>query len=278
MSRGRALSKGGLAGRRVVVTRAPRQAAELVHLLMDQGAEAISYPCIDIKIHEDTRALDTALRAAAAGTFDWLVITSANVSWALARRAAALEIDLSGVRVAAIGPKTAQSVQELLRIDVELVPSEYRAEALAAALQLAPGQRLLLPQSDLARPVLARGLRDKGAAVTAIDAYQTVIGQGGRDVPAMLAAGGIDAIIFTSSSTVTNFLLRLEREGGDRAQLEGVCKAAIGPVTARTMRENDLAVDLMPPTYTLGALIESLKAYYPAPPQEGLADLLGQRS
>ena len=105
-------------------------------------------------------------------------------------------------------------------------------------------------------------LRESGAKVTVVEAYQTVIGRGGDDIPALLAAGRIDAITFTSSSTARNFVKRLETEGGRLEQLAGVCLAAIGPVTAETMRTIGLSVDLMPETFTVSALINALNRYY----------------
>jgi uroporphyrinogen-III synthase len=142
------------------------------------------------------------------------VVTSANTARILADRSAALSVSLAGIRVAAVGPETATAVRDLLRIDAEKVATDYVAEALAAELQPVVGQRFFLPQSIIARPVLAETLRASGAEVTAVGAYQTVMGQGGDDVPAALTAGQVDAVTFTSSSTVRHFLQRLHEEGG----------------------------------------------------------------
>ena len=136
------------------------------------------------------------------------------------------------------------------------------AVALAVAIAPAPGQRILLPQSAIARPVLAEMLQAAGAQVTAVAAYRTVLGQGGEAVPGMLAARRIAALTFTSSSTAANFLKRLENEGGDRRDLAGLCLAAIGPVTANTMAELGMPADVVPDSYTLSGLVAALEDYF----------------
>lgn len=256
------LDKAGLAGKRVVVTRAAHQAAEMTDLLRQAGATPLLYPCLVITPPEDAGPLDAALRTAAAGGYDRLVLTSANTVYILAERLAALGLSLSGLASAAVGPKTAQAAEALLGVDVTLVAEKHVAESLAEEMSPASGERLLLPQSALAQPLLAERLRADGALVDVVEAYDTGLGQGGDPVPALLVDGQVDAITFTSSSTVTNFLKRLEQEGGQRDHLAWVCLAVIGPVTAATMTEASLPVDVMPAEYTLAGLVRALEAYF----------------
>jgi uroporphyrinogen-III synthase len=126
------------------------------------------------------------------------------------------------------------------------------------------GKAVLLPQAALARPTLAKGLISAGAKVLAVEAYRTEIGQGGAPVPQMLADGQIDALVFSSASTVSNFLERLKREGGLKDDMKEVCLAAIGPVTAKYMMEMDLPVNVQPARYTLAELVNALADYYNA--------------
>lgn len=253
-----------LAGKRVVNTRAPHQAADLNSLLIEYGAVPVSYPCIDIDVPADPVALDRALREVAQGCFDWLVLTSRNTVYALARRLHVLGMDtaaLSSVRVATVGPATAELAQQMLEITVTVTPDEYIAEALADALFVSQGTQVFLPQSDLARPVLRDRLAAGGATVTAVPAYGTVIGSGGDDVPTMLSRYQIDAVVFTSSSTVENFMQRLKVETACPVRLERVCVACIGPVTAEKAQLLGLDVHVIPETYTLEGLIMKLAEY-----------------
>lgn len=251
-----------LSGKVVVNTRAVHQAAELSELLRVKGAQILSYPCIAIETPADKTELLEALEAAARGAFDWLLLTSVNTVSILGRQLAEQQITLPSLCVAAVGPSTAAAAQEELGLEVTVLADDHTAEGLIAALPDVAGQRLFLPQSAIARPVLAAALRQAGAEVTAVAAYETVIGFGGDDIPSQLSRGAIDAIIFTSSSTVTNFLERLAAEGGKRSDLEEICLAAIGPITAETMFENYLTPAVMPADYTIPALVEALALYF----------------
>jgi uroporphyrinogen-III synthase len=252
----------GLRDRRVIVTRSAAQAGEMAQLLDKYGAIPVLYPCIEIIPPEDTRALDHALIRASNNDFDWLVVTSANTVEAIANRLDALGITLGEQRIAAIGPKSANAAQKHLAPEIHFISSKYVAEVLVDEMEVTEGQRILLPQSDAARPILAKGFAERGAAVTAVVAYRTVVGQGGEDVPALLASGQIDAITFTSASTVHYFLTRLRDEGTDISCLADICLAAIGPVTAGALQEASLPVALVPANYTVPALVDALEEYF----------------
>ena len=90
-----------LRGARVVVTRGRHQAGELDARLRGYGAVPVPYPCIAIVPPERSEPLDEALRAASAGEFDRLVLTSANSVLVLRRRLDALDLRLPAIRVAA---------------------------------------------------------------------------------------------------------------------------------------------------------------------------------
>jgi uroporphyrinogen-III synthase len=255
-----------LSGKRIVVTRAAHQADELASLLRAHDAEPVLYPCIAIAPPEDTAKLDSALRDAANGDFDWLVLTSPNTIMMLKQRIDAIGVSLpDSLYIAAIGPGTAKAASALLGLDARLIPETHIAEALAEALVPRSGTPILLPQSEIARPVLAQSLIASGAAVKAVTAYRTMTGNGGADVPAMLARHEIDAITFTSGSTAMNFAVRLMDEGGDLDSCDGVCIAAIGPTTAESVRGIGLRVDVLPEDHTLAGLAAGLEAYYRYP-------------
>lgn len=262
------MSQAGLHGRRVVVTQADHQAPELAALLAWRGATALLYPCIAIVPPTDVAPLDGALRQAAHGAFDWLVLTSANAVRIVADRLAALGIApgaLHTVAMATVGAATAEAVHEYLNLPVALVPDEHVAEGLAAALAAAmqPGARILLPQAELARPVLAEQLAAAGARVTQVVAYRTVRGSGGVALPRLLAAGKVDAITLTSPSTFRFLRERLADEGGDDALLHGVCLACIGPVTAETVHKAGFAPGVVAGEQSLEGLVDTLAHYFP---------------
>lgn len=261
-----------LQGKVVVNTRAEHQAQELTDLLEAKGAVVLPYPAIEIVPTEDAAPLDQALSQAVEGAFDWLVLTSANTVNVLRQRLVAQGFESTalgtacqkGLQVAAVGSATKKAAEDALGVQVNLIPKEFVAESLASELQIRPGQRVFLPQSAIARPVLADALRKKGADVTALRAYHTVTGRGGVALPVLLWEGKVDAVVFTSASTVHNFMRRLQREQGNWAMLIDVCVACIGPVTAEAAQQHGLRVRVLPDEHTLKALVDGLEQYFAA--------------
>ena len=259
-----------LFGRRVVVTRAAEQAGELVDMLEERGAEAILAPTIRLAPPEDLEALDRA--CAEAGSYDWIVFTSANgVEHFMRRLLANGDIrDLKGPRICTIGPVTAQQLSRY-GVRADLTPEEYRAEAVAEALKARDqnrGRRILLPRADIAREVLAEELRDAGAVVTEVAAYRTLVAaadrDGDHDVYRMLLDRQIDAVTFTSASTVRNFAKIF---GAEQAAdlLRTTVVASIGPVTAEAAQQLGIATTVMPKRYTTPDLVDALVQHFQQP-------------
>jgi uroporphyrinogen-III synthase len=255
----------GLQGKTVVVTRAPHQADALALLLAEAGATPAFYPCVDIAPPDDPAPLNAALRAASAGAFNWLALTSANTVWAIARRLAELGLPLTilrRMRLAAVGPATAAAAQSTLGLEAEAIPNEFSSAALAGVIVSPAEARVLLPVSSLAETKLADALRAQGAAVTCAVAYKTVIGSGGVDLPALLRHGDIDAITLTSSSAATNLSQRVLNEGGDEPSLRPVPVGCIGERTAESARAQGLRVVAVPGEHTLAGLVAALEEYF----------------
>lgn len=249
---------GSLNGKRVVNTRGVHQAAELDRLLAERGAVSLAYPCIAIVPPPDRRPLLDAMTDLAAGRLDWLVLTSANTVEALACHDPDGRVAIApGTAVAAIGPATAAAARQA-GLAVAVLPDHHDGPALAAAIPVRPGERVLLPASEIARPELANALAARGAEVTTVTAYRTVIGEGGVDLPRLLAGSGVDAITLASSSAVDGLVARLSREGGSPSSLRGVPLVCIGERTRQTALERGLAAAVAAERSTLAGLIEAL--------------------
>jgi uroporphyrinogen III methyltransferase/synthase len=256
-----------LFGRRIVVTRAREQAGELVDLLEERGAEAIQAPTIRIAPPEDTEPLDRA--CASAGRFDWIVFTSANgVDAFMGRLLGAFDIrDLKGVRICAVGTSTAERI-ERYGVRVDLTPDESRAERIVdtlAAASAVAGATFLLPRADIAREVLPDQLRELGGEVTEVVAYRTLVAGGERDtdhdVYRMLLDRQVDAVTFTSASTVKNFAkIYGEEQAADL--LNATVVASIGPVTAEAAQQLGIQTKVMPSKYTVKDLVDALVEHF----------------
>jgi uroporphyrinogen-III synthase len=254
-----------LTGVRIAITHDKEQARDQADLFAALGAEIFYYPSIEIIPYEDGD-LENALREAATGQYNWLVLNDADTAWVVGDALRAVGIDPNQIprrlKVATIGCMTEIYTKEFIGLDSAFAPEIYTPQFVADALQLKPGDRVLLPQSSTTRVGLAPCLRETGAEVTAVNAYRTVIGKGGDPVPTLLWEGKIDAITFTFPSAVRYFVKRLEYEGGAKAMLDDVCIACIGPLTAAAARDYGFNVTLVPEEHTIAGLVEAVNNYF----------------
>jgi uroporphyrinogen-III synthase len=236
-----------LAGKRIVITRAPEQSAELAAALEDMGAEVIRLPLVAFAPLEDKRPLDSALRNLA--TFDAILFLSRNAVRYVCERCGDLGINSEALTsanrlIAAVGPATAEeAARKGLRVNI--VAKNRTGESLVHELrENLAGRNILLPRSDRSDARVRSALREVGANVTEVIAYRTVAPEtlDARIVNTM-RQGGVDAIVFASPSACHNFSAYI---GGDAARQisERVHFAAIGPATARAIRESSARVDI----------------------------------
>ena len=250
-----------LFSRRIVVTRAAAETAVFAKRLRQLGAEAIEFPTIETEAPDSYLQLDAAIGRIQ--TFDWIVFTSATGVEAFIERLRILGVDIraaAGARIAAIGPATAAWLRHY-SLNVAVVPSEYRAEALIEALgkQAVEGARILIPRAQVAREILPQLLGENGAKeVVVAPAYKTVIPHH-ADIERMrqlIRTGAIDLVTFTSSSTVANFQTMLG------IQITGLKAAVIGPITAHTARTSGFDVVASPTSYTVDSLLDAILEHF----------------
>ncbi|MGA8571871.1 MAG: uroporphyrinogen-III C-methyltransferase [Desulfobaccales bacterium] len=252
-------------GKTVVVTRTRQQAGKLTALLAAAGARCLEVPTLEIGPPDDFAPLDEAL--ARLSRFQWLVFTSANGVAAFMARLFGRGQDvraLGQTRIAAIGPATAQALEEFgLRADV--VPTAFKAEVLLEALSplVAPGSRILLARAQIAREVLPQGLVRLGAAeVKVAPVYKA---RTPREVPpeaaAALKEGAVDVLTFTSSATVHNFAKLLGKERFQKLAAKAVV-ASIGPITSATLKEYGITPQIEPKEYLIPAMVKAMIDFF----------------
>jgi uroporphyrinogen III methyltransferase/synthase len=248
-----------LFGQRVVVTRTRRQAGALTKRLAQLGADVLEIPTIRIV----PVGLDEAQRKKLANMshyFDWLVFTSPNaVELFFAEyfeRKPDLR-DLGPVKIAAVGPATAEKIRELhLRADLQ--PDIYTTEKLAECFsgKIVALSRFCLPHGNLADPLPANHLRKQGGSVEEWTLYDT---EPERDdltgARARYLREGAHWITFTSSSTVENwYALQLQPASG-APQPKAV---SMGPVTSATLRKLGYKIAAESPASTIDSLIATI--------------------
>ncbi len=254
-----------LFGQCVLITRTRHQASQLRARLEELGAEVLEAPTIELVPPDNWADVDAAIRRIT--DYDWLVLTSVNGVEALAQRLDYLQLDarhFGGVKIAAIGDATADTLHSRLQLRADLVPTRFVAESLAAELIAqhdVKDKRLLLLRADIARPALPKLLTDAGANVTELAVYQTHRAAAlPADCLVALRAGRVDWVTFTSSSTATNLA---EMLGNERDLLEQVKIASIGPVTSDTVRKLGLSVTTEAATSNIDGLVEAIERFDP---------------
>ncbi len=240
-----------LGGKRIVITRPDPDASRLADRLRSLGAIPVIAPAIEI---EFTDPPELARALARISDYDWIVFTSKNgveAAFRLAREIRRKERP----RIAAIGPATAAALRRR-GVEPDLIPEQYVAEAVLEALGDVSGLKILLPRADIARRALVDGLKEKGALVEEIAAYRTRSRKSAAATgPETESLDSVDAITFTSSSTVRGFV-------ESRPVPPGAKIVCIGPITAKTAAEYGLRVDAVAEQYTEDGLIAALLALF----------------
>jgi uroporphyrinogen III methyltransferase / synthase len=252
-----------LFGKKVLVTRAREQSEHFVRALEDKGAEVIEFPVIEIVPPKSWRALDTAVSKLR--SYDWIVFTSANGVTKFFERLRQSDKDLRelrDIRVAAIGEVTAGEIEKR-GIGVELIPGEFRAEGLIEMFRKKniKEKRILIPRAAKARDILPDTLRKMGASVEVVPAYETRKpgSKKSEKIRKMLSGNMIDAVTFTSSSTVSNFLSIFPEF---KHYSKHPVIACIGPITAKTLNEAGYKARIVAREYTVDKLAEDIAEYF----------------
>jgi uroporphyrinogen III methyltransferase/synthase len=254
-----------LLGKTVLTTRARGQAGEFSRLLKNYGARVIELPTIEIIPPDSWKRVDKAIDRL--DTYQWLIFTSTNGVRFFLKRLRLKEkrlAEFKDLRFCAIGPRTAQEIEKA-GVKVDIVPERYYAEALVRRLGIEHlrGRRILLARAKKTRDLLPRKLRTMGARVDVIGVYQTRAPTiSGEEIERVFQENEIDVITFTSSSTVDNFLRMYKEKTGQKPPVGEVAIAAIGPITANTLRKQGIAPHIIPDSFTIEALTRAIVDYF----------------
>ena len=253
-----------LFGWTVLVPRTREQAAEMADRLRGYGARPLEVPTIAVELPRTPAPMDRAIKGLVSGRYQWIAFTSVNAMKAMRDKLDDFGLDaraFAGVRIAVVGESTAAALRGY-GIKPDLVPSgQQSSEGLLADWphfdsMLDPIDRVLLPRADIATETLAAGLKDRGWAVDDVTAYRTVrAAPPPAPIREALKGGGVDAVLFTSSSTVRN-LVGIAGKPHERTVL-----GAIGPNTADTMAEHGLRLDVMAPEPSVTVLVDALAEF-----------------
>ncbi len=255
-----------LAGKRIVLTRAPEQSPTLFRALNDSGASVILFPCIEFAAPEDYGPLDVALSHL--NEFDWIAFTSQNAVRFFRERQRELDSMRSApvvthAKIAALGAATSEAAtKEGLPADFIASGARSGLEFVAAFAALARGQKVLLPQSDQAGDRISAALKESGAIVTPVVAYQTCVPQSlDNHALARIRSDGADMIFFGSPSAFRNFVETVGKETVTQLANRSAF-GAIGPTTAAAIRNAGVAVQFESPEQGANAIVRAMEEYF----------------
>jgi uroporphyrinogen III methyltransferase/synthase len=260
-----------LSGKRIVITRAVEQSKSIVQALRAQGATPVLLPMVAFAAPDDPAPLDEALRKL--GNFEWVFLTSQNALKAMQERCALTGLPLveaiAGVKIAAVGPATAEAVQNA-GLEVAYVAHKHQGVALAEELSaMVKAKAVLLPRSDRANRDLVEALDRYGAVVTEVVAYKTIRPSEDEDQKHRAELErGVDAILFFSPSAVHHMQ---DLVGGARFVIlsNRVAYLAVGPVTAKALRDTGVQRIIASADVQTEAVVDALAEFFSGA-QQGL--------
>ncbi len=256
-----------LFGRRVLVTRARQHASQLRQALLDEGAEVVELPAIEILETAAPEIVDRVIGSLDEGQYGWVIFASPNTVERFFRFLGERGKDartFGDTRVCAAGPGTAEA---LLRngIRADSAPADSSAEGIVRAFgsRALGRRRILVPRADLARPDIITGLRKQGAEVEEVPLYVSSIPrQPNRESLGRLRRGEIDIVTFATVSSVVNLLDML---GGDGSCLKAPVIACLNPLTAQAAREAGLRVDVEARDQSITGMVKALRSHASIP-------------
>lgn len=246
-----------LQGKTILVTREEHDGTHFAERIKQYGGEAITIPLIEFQACEVTEEDKQFVQALTPN--DWIVFTSKNgVNFFLEQWQDPIQ-----ARIAVIGEKTEQAIQKH-HYSIAFSPTKYVAEVFIKEFIpiLKRGEKILVVKGNLAREIIAKELRNQDYQCDEIIMYETSMPEESeQQLREALLAKKCDMISFTSSSTVRHFM-NVVRKYDLLDSLSSVTFACIGPIAKKTAEKYGLHVDIMPSTYTIDGLLDSIITYY----------------
>ncbi|NGO73494.1 uroporphyrinogen-III synthase, partial [Streptomyces boncukensis] len=261
-----------------VAVTAARRADELGALLERRGADVLHAPALRIIPLSDDAQLRNATREVTARAPDTVVATTgigfrgwmeAADGWG---EGEALRAALSGSELLARGPKACGAIRAAGLKEAWSPASESSSEVLErllAAPDLA-GRRIAVQLHGEPLRDFIDALRCAGAEVVPVPVYRWTGPADSTRLDRLIdavAAGGVDAVTFTSALAAAGLFARAD-ERGRAAELVAALRtrtqaSCVGPVTAAPLLARDIPA-YWPERFRIGALVRQLAERLPA--------------
>ncbi|MCL7414102.1 MAG: uroporphyrinogen-III synthase [ANME-2 cluster archaeon] len=256
----------------VAIMRPVRYEQDSIQVCRQAGFDVISAPMIEILDKRD-EYFDGFVSRILAGQSDIVIFTSANgIDHTLDKvpDRDAFIVALNRLTTIAIGPKTREAALEQ-GIEISFMPESYSSEGLLDAIRNdVQGKVVDIARSSHGAPVLVEGLKAAGAEVHETQVYE--IASPAKDSPQeeliqAIMDRTVDAVVFTSSMMVRNFLEMASQMGCEDEVIgilngEDIVVAAIGHPTSKTLNIYKIQVNIVSNKYTFKALIDETRKFF----------------
>lgn len=223
--------------RKIVVTRAVDQNQRLTRLLHDKGADVVLCPAIathplvgDPEIERVVLGLATKKI-----NFDWIVFLSGNGVKTFSAALGNHKNKIKGIKICAVGPQT----KEVILAEgwkVTKTAKQFNSQGLLDILKPVRNKRLLIPRVQGGPQGFIRELIKKGAHVDELSTYRTISAEQPAISIKRLLLSGVDAITFTSPSTVHHFC-RFFNLAERKKIFKSALALSIGPTTTQALKQ-----------------------------------------
>jgi len=246
-----------LYGKKVVLTRMPKQGEAMTRDLEALGAQVVSFPTIRLIAPPDESIIKKAI--AEIDIYEWIIFTSVNAVDYFFKYLG--DADASTLpKIAVVGPATEKAL-ETHGGSAYMVAESFQQEGIVEIFSTLPHSaqtdgackgKVLMPRSLEARDVLFKSLPKLGYELTVAPVYKTV--QASYNPTSIAKLCSADAVVFTSPSTVRNFAGILDGAGsqqligelGQKSSYDflNTCKVySIGPVTSAELHKHPIDRD-----------------------------------
>jgi len=245
-----------LTGKRLLLTRAAHQMAELEELVRRTGAIPVPFPCLELQPIPD--AIREALQSLQPN--DDIVFSSVNgvEQTALAAPTPLAEI-LRGHRIAAVGERTAAQLRKH-GVEPHIIPEMPSQEGLIAAYQkIGIPRRLFFFRAEEGNAALENFLTAHNCEVRLVPTYRSVCPtDDATQIIELLRHQQIDAVLLASPKTARHYLQRI----GDTDTANQAHIVVISPAVATAATDAGLQVQIVAKEASFEAMLNGLSDFY----------------
>ena len=251
-----------LKNKTILITKRESDAGKFVQPLIEEGAKIIYFPTIKIIPKTDSSDLSGILNRFE--EFDYLIFTSTNAAEVFAELAENYSLDLTKIKIAAVGLRTADECRSL-GMKIDILPDEFSSKGLIKKFSGIDviEKKIFIPGSALSNDDLKLGLTELSAQVVTLPVYDVI----SNDFADLAKEHGEvlkhqpDVYIFTSPSSFNNFVSIMKiTNTADYFKNSILC--SIGTTTESAISSSGVTVHIIPKEFSLQGISEAIIKYF----------------